>query len=292
MSELAVPEQQAVAARNDNTPVIQQELPAGATSLVEWAQQAEVAYQMAHKLAATSFVPASLRGKPGDIAAALLAGQELGLKPMATLKSIDVIKGTPALRAHAMRGVVQNKGHEIELVESDDQHCVMRGRRAGAEKWQTVVWTYQRAERLGVTKTNSEYQKQPGTMLVARATGDLCRLIASDALHGMPYAAEELIGTTEIRVEQVQAPPLSVAELTAAPAPAAQQAPVAEPEYVDPAADDAEHAAAVAELRTFAAEYDAPDIDQDVFRELGVSVEDATAQALRDLVAKWRTAAA
>lgn len=290
MSELAIPEAAPVATRNGNTPAVRQQLPAGATSLIEWAEQADVAYRMAERLAATSFVPSTMRNKPADIAAALLAGQELGLKPMATLKSIDVIKGTPALRAHAMRGVVQNKGHEIELVESDDQHCIMRGRRAGAEKWQTVVWTYQRADRLGVTKTNAEWQKQPGTMLIARATGDLCRLIASDALHGMPYAAEELSGTTELTVEQVKAP-LSVTELTAPPTPV-RSAPTAEPEFVDPAADDAEHAAAVADLLAFGAEVDAPDIEADAFQELGVPLDDASPQSIRDLVARWRTAAA
>lgn len=159
--------------------------------LVQWAYEARQANQIAQSLANTSFVPASLRGKPNDITAAILAGQELGLKPMATLKSIDIIQGTPALRAHAMRGLIQSQGHEIELVESDPQHCVMRGRRSGAEAWQVVTWTIERATQLGLMGKD-QWKKQPQTMLVARATGELCRLIASDALHGMPYASEEL----------------------------------------------------------------------------------------------------
>jgi hypothetical protein len=288
MTELAVPEQHsAVATQNSNAPAVGQQMPAGATSLIEWAQQADIAYQMATKLAATSFVPTTLRNKPGDIAAAILAGQELGLKPMATLKSIDVIQGTPALRAHAMRGILQSKGHEIELVESDDKHCIMRGRRAGSENWQTVVWTIARATLLGLVN-KAEWKKQPATMLVARATGEICRLIASDALHGMPYAAEELSGTTELTVEQVKAP-LSIAAITAAPTPTPQ--PATEPEVIDPAADDAEHAAAVADLHAFGAEVDATDIEQDAYGELGVPLEDATPQAIRDLVNRWRAAA-
>ncbi|RBL87725.1 hypothetical protein DDE05_01515, partial [Streptomyces cavourensis] len=118
----------------------------GTTALMAWAQEASLAYDMAQKLAATSFVPQSLRGKPGDIAAAILAGSELGMKPMATLKSIDIIQGTPALRAHAMRAIVQRQGHEIELVESTDTHCIMRGRRKDSETWQTVEWTIDRAQ--------------------------------------------------------------------------------------------------------------------------------------------------
>ncbi|MFF2100899.1 hypothetical protein [Streptomyces sp. NPDC058202] len=211
-------EQQAVA-----TTQPAQQLPeptAGTTALMQWAQEADLAYQMAEKLATTSFVPQSLRGKPGDITAAILAGSELGLKPMATLKSIDVIQGTPALRAHAMRAVVQKQGHEVEVVESTPERCVMRGRRKGSEGWQTVEWTTARAGQLGLLG-KAEWKKQPQTMLVARATGELCRLIASDALHGMPYVSEELGGTAHAEIVPAKAP-LSVAALTApAPAPAA-----------------------------------------------------------------------
>ncbi len=171
--------------------------------LVQWAYEARQANQIAQSLANTSFVPASLRGKPNDITAAILAGQELGLKPMATLKSIDIIQGTPALRAHAMRGLIQSQGHEIELVESDPQHCVMRGRRSGAEAWQVVTWTIERATQLGLMGKD-QWKKQPQTMLVARATGELCRLIASDALHGMPYASEELDSVAERVVDALR----------------------------------------------------------------------------------------
>ncbi|MFJ2630914.1 hypothetical protein ACIO6U_02980 [Streptomyces sp. NPDC087422] len=258
------------------------------SALVKWAEDARVVNAIAESIAKTPFAGA-LRGKPLEVTAVILAGNELGLKPMAALKSVDIIQGTPALRANAMRGLVQSHGHEIELVESDEQHCIMQGRRKGAENWQTVTWTIQRAGKLGLLGKN-EWKKQPQTMLVARATGELCRLIASDVLHGMPYAAEELSGTTEVTVEQVRAAPLSVAQLTAAPTPASQ--PVAQPDVVDPAADDAEHAAAVAELRAFGAEMDAPDIEQDAYAALGMPLDDAPAQAIRDLVTRWRNDAA
>jgi hypothetical protein len=112
----------------------------------------------------------------------------------------------------------------IQLVESDDKHCVMRGRRADDEDWQEVTWTIPRAALMGLVNKN-EWKKQPQTMLVARATGELCRLIASDALHAVPYTAEELRDSdhTTYDVRPVAAP-LSVAALTGAPP--VQQAPV------------------------------------------------------------------
>ena len=159
--------------------------------LVRWANAARQAKGIAESLAHTSFVPRSLQGNTGNIIGAILAGYEMGLQPMAALRSIDIIQGTPALRAHAMRGLVQSKGHEVQLRESTDGVCVMRGRRKGEEEWQEVTWTIERAQKLGLLGKD-QWKKQPTAMLIARATGEICRLIASDVLHAMPYAREEL----------------------------------------------------------------------------------------------------
>ena len=209
---------------------------------------------------------------------------------MTSLKSIDVIQGQPALRAHAMRGIVLKQGHEIELVESDDHHCVMRGRRKGAENWQTVVWDTNRARQMGLLN-HDQWKKQPKTMLIARATGEICRLIAADALHGMPYVAEELEGYVHGEIVQQKKAPLSVAALTA---PSPQTAPEPQPEpsdVVDVDTDD-EHAAAVQELRDFGQDQGIDDIDLLAYEALGAPHEHVSAQAIRDLVAKLRTAAA
>lgn len=183
MSEIAI--------RDDRDDLVPADAPSSA--LILWAHEARQAAQIATSLARTSFVPTSLRGKPEDITAAILAGQELGLRPMAALRSMDIIQGTPALRAHAMRGLLQSHGHSIQLVESTESVCRMRGRRAGEQEWQQVEWTIERATRMGLM-SKDQWKKQPTAMLIARATGELCRLIASDVLHAMPYATEEFDG--------------------------------------------------------------------------------------------------
>lgn len=196
--------------------------PPAESELEAWARDAIAISQIAANIATTSLA-GQYRGKPDEVTAVILAGHELGIQPMTSLKSIDVIQGQPALRAHAMRGLLQSKGHEIELVESDDNHCVMRGRRKGTEEWQTVVWDIPRARLLGLLGKD-QWKKQPKTMLINRATGEICRLVASDALHGMPYAAEELEGYVHGEIAQPKAP-LSVAALTASRAPAPAAAP-------------------------------------------------------------------
>jgi hypothetical protein len=280
-----------IATRDEETAAIVAHVeasPPTESELEIWARDAIAISQIASNIATTSLA-GQYQGRPDEVTAVILAGHELGLKPMTSLKSIDVIQKQPALRAHAMRGILQSKGHEIELVESDDTHCVMRGRRKGADKWQQVVWDIPRARLLGLLNKD-QWKKQPKTMLIARATGEICRLVASDALHGMPYAAEELDGYVHGEIVQPKQAPLSVAALTAP----AQQATV-EPDtsdVVDVDTDD-DHAAAVADLRAFADEQGITgDIDHLAYEALGAPLDDVAPAAIRDLTAKLRAAAA
>lgn len=209
----------------------QETVPAQGNPLIEWAQAARQAHQIAESLARTSFVPRSLQGRPGDITAAILTGQELGMPPMAALRSLDIIQGTPALRAHAMRALVQRAGHQIQVVESTPELCRMRGRRKGDEEWQTVVWSIERAQQLGLT-SKDQWRKQPQAMLIARATSEICRLIASDVLFAVPYSTEELQdkpveeAPPRVTVEEIHAR----GQQQAAPAPEPAEAQDGQPE--------------------------------------------------------------
>ncbi|MFC1420808.1 hypothetical protein [Streptacidiphilus cavernicola] len=238
MTDLAIPEQQQNAPA---VPVQQSPLALPQTSMAVWAHEADLAYQLADRLSTTSFIPSTMRGRVGDITACLLAGNELGLKPMAALKSMDVIQGVPALRAHAMRGLVQSHGHKLKLVESTPEKCVYSGKRRDEDDWQTVTWTIPRAALLGLTG-KSEWKKQPQTMLVARATGEICRLIASDVLHAVPYTSEELRDTEPRWSAAHVGAPATAAEILGSPAPTPQDDPEqpAEAELGIPADSDAQ----------------------------------------------------
>jgi hypothetical protein len=166
----------------------------GVRRLRDWAEEADAAHRVAKMLVVTSFVPVHYRDKPAEAAAAILAGSELGFDPIASLNAFYPIQGTSAPKALTLRAVVQGKGHEFELVESTPQRCIMRGRRRGAENWQQVTWSLERARQLGLT-SRDQWRKQPQAMLVARATSELARLIGADALMGIPYSYEELQDT-------------------------------------------------------------------------------------------------
>jgi hypothetical protein len=171
-------------------------LPPQETSLQAWANDARQAEAVAFSLAPTPFVPQSLRGRDvgqtaANITAAILTGQEVGLAPMASLRSIVVIQGTPTMSALALRGLVQSRGHEVWKVESSDTRVVYAGRRKGSDKEERAVWTIERAQRLGLT-SKENWRRQPENMLTARATSEICRLIAADVLMAIPYSREEI----------------------------------------------------------------------------------------------------
>lgn len=174
--------------------------------LTAWASAAQATYKMAENLVQTSFVPESFRGKPMEATAAMLAGAEVGLNPMASLRSFDVIQGTAAPRANTLRAIVQGAGHEIRVAESNNTRAVVTGRRRGERDWQQSVWTIERAAKLKLTGKDN-WQKQPQAMLIARATAECCRLVAMDAILGIPYAAEELADDIELAAPSAEAKP-------------------------------------------------------------------------------------
>jgi hypothetical protein len=179
--------------------------PESAVGLGVWAVELRAAAEIASSLALTPFVPDTLRVYVGDrergvvdeaataavVTAALLTGREVGLSPMATLRSIDVIRGTPALRANTARALVLARGHELWLVESTTTRCIMRGKRAGSQHVQESTWTIERARQLGIANRD-QWRRQPQAMLQARATAEIARLVAPEALLGLPYVVEEL----------------------------------------------------------------------------------------------------
>lgn len=201
----------------------------GDSKLMLWARDAGEAHRIAQSLAKTSFVSTTLRGKPEEITAAILTGQEIGLEPMAALRSIDVINGTPAMRANTQRGLVQSRGHDVWVEESTATRAVVCGRRKGSEHVQKSVWTMDRATRLGLSQKDN-WKKQPEAMLVARASAEVCRLVASDVLLGLPYAVEELDDTSDApkpKTAKRKAGPVDVAPPEIEPAP---EVVLAEPE--------------------------------------------------------------
>lgn len=159
------------------------------------------ALQIATALVKTPFVPVHFRGKPEDAAAAVLYGATIDMDPVTALQNIYVVSGKPALYARTMVAIVLSKGHLIWTEHEAEGTVTVCGQRSGSNKIESVTWDTALAKRAGYTK-NTKYQSDPRSMLYARASGDVARRVAPDALLGMGYTREEL----ELEDEQPESP--------------------------------------------------------------------------------------
>jgi hypothetical protein len=165
---------------------------AGQVDLTRWAQDASEIHKIAQILASTNFVPTTMRHKPDEVCAQMLYGRDVNLPPMVALQQIHVIEGRPSLSALAMRGLAQAKaGVKFIVDENTSTRCVMRAKAPGDPGWTEVKWDIERAKKLGVAG-KSNWTKQPQAMLIARATSELCRLVAAPLFLGLAYSTEEL----------------------------------------------------------------------------------------------------
>src|SRR5690606_22505986 len=109
----------------------------------------------------------------------------------ASLRSIYVVHGTPALYARSMVALALSQGHEVWTEHTSDAKVVVCGRRKGSEHIETSEWTIARAQKAGYTG-NKKYASNPQEMLYSKAASEVARKIAADTLAGIPYSVEDL----------------------------------------------------------------------------------------------------
>lgn len=161
---------------------------------------APAAWQLAHRVSGTDFVPTAMRNKPEAVLACILAGHEAGISPMQALAKIHVIEGRPAMSAELMRALVLRHGHELWIEEQSSTRVVVGGKRGGGTRETKVTWTLDDAKRAGLDQRQN-WKKYPRAMLMARATAELCRAVFPDVLAGISHTIEELTDGDVIDVD-------------------------------------------------------------------------------------------
>jgi hypothetical protein len=163
------------------------------------------------------FIPDHFKNS-AQVAAVILAGRELGVGPMAALRSFYLVNGKLGMDASFVSGRMLAHGIALEWLRDDDECASVRLSRAGMPPY---VSTFSRAdaERAGLWGT-ATWRKYPRAMLRARAITAGARAYAADCFAGSVYTPDELRGgddRDEQPAQRVQQPAERV-EATAPPA--------------------------------------------------------------------------
>jgi hypothetical protein len=233
------------------------------------------------------FIPDHFKNS-AQVAAVILAGRELGVGPMAALRSFYLVNGKLGMDASFVSGRMLAHGIALEWLRDDDECASVRLSRAGMPPY---VSTFSRAdaERAGLWGS-ATWRKYPRAMLRARAITAGARAYAADCFAGSVYTPDELRNSSgDERDEQpVQQPAQRVEAQVAASAIEAHGEPTTQPaaggsatcQRIVAAYDVASTDVEIAQLRTELVAVEWPRLDRD-----DRALVQAAAQRARERVA-------
>ncbi len=129
----------------------------------------------------------------------VLAGQEIGLGPIASMTGIYIIKGCVTLSANAMAAVIKSSGkYDCRVIDLDNKHCKIEFYQ-GDEKIGISEFNLEDAELAGLLSTKGEtWKKFPRNMLFARALSNGAKWFCADVFAGGSiYTPDELGASTD-----------------------------------------------------------------------------------------------
>jgi len=151
--------------------------------------------------------------------AIILAGREIGLEPLQSLRTMAFINGRLTMSVQLQLALArQRAGVRVQQLTETDDGCTVTLARDGERI--TCTYTLADARRAGLERSHG-WQKYPRQMLRWRAIGDALRIIAPDVVMGLlsPEEAE----TIDISMEATH-------DVSPAALPSAESEPESEPE--------------------------------------------------------------
>lgn len=119
----------------------------------------------------------------------IMAGQEMGFGPFASMTGVHIIQGKPSIGANLMAAAVKGRGkYDYQVVELTDQACELSFHQSGTEIGRSR-FTLDDAKKAGTKNLD----KFPRNMLFARAMSNGVRWYTPDIFNCAPvYTPEEL----------------------------------------------------------------------------------------------------
>lgn len=159
--------------------------PSTLESLKSYAEAWSSAAQIAEQVARTDFA-GPFKGKPQDMAVAILKGASLGIPPENIGKSIYVVHGTPALYGKTALAVALANGYTTETIEDSPEAVTVRMTSPEGQDME-VRYTIERATKEGLVKGNKvQYETRPSKMLYWKCIGELTDRMIPHLTGGMP----------------------------------------------------------------------------------------------------------
>lgn len=147
---------------------------------------------LAEVLAKSTLMPEALRGKVPDVVVQILAGQELGLAPMASIRGVHVVQGKPILAADTMVALCLGSGlcEYFSCVEETATAVTYETKRKGSPHPQRFTWSDEDTKRAGLN-TKDNWRLHTRQMRRARCKAVLARDVYPDVLAGC-YDPDEI----------------------------------------------------------------------------------------------------
>lgn len=119
----------------------------------------------------------------------ILAGQELGFGPFASMNGVYIIQGRPSLSANLIASSVKKSGrYDYRVIENTEKTCSIKFLQNG-EEIGVSTFTFEDAKKAGTKNLD----KFPRNMLFARAMSNGARWYCPDVFNGNTvYTPEEL----------------------------------------------------------------------------------------------------
>lgn len=181
------------------------------TALTTGSSDLDQIFHLAAAILPSGMLPDHIKSE-GAAVAIILAGRELGLPPMVSLRTIRLVKGNVTIDASQQLALVHAAGWRSTWKESTNQAATLELSRAGQDP-HLQTFTIQDAKLAGLTGKDP-WRKYPAAMLRARCISAAVRAACPGVLSGV-YTPEEL----ETETEEGR-PPIEVIDLDDDPAPA------------------------------------------------------------------------
>jgi hypothetical protein len=135
---------------------------------------------------------------PAKAMVKILGGREIGVGPMASMREINIIKGKIELSASLMARLVKESAkYDYQVVTHTTEKCVIQFYQNG-EKIGQSDFTIEDAEKAGLVRDGSPWEKYPKNMLFARALSNGVKWHCPDVTGGSVYHEGELSDAPDI----------------------------------------------------------------------------------------------